>query len=138
MRVPNEDTVCRFVPTDKWVERDKRPHQKAFRQKGLSVWDEDELSKQGSTLGHLQAVHFNTHGQAHHKVEDYYNLASKVEQEENVDCEVEVVFRPDECLPSLVQWDDAHAQVEVIKGKEDLPLEYRRRLAASAQAIPPP
>ena len=140
MLVPDTDTVCRFIPSapDKWIVRDNRPHQRAFRQIGLSVWNQDELIKQGSTLGHLRAAHFNTHGQAHHKVEDYYRLAEQVEQEEKVECKIKVVFRPKEAPTKLAQWRDAHVQVEVTSGQSDLPLEYRRRLAANAQSVVPP
>ena len=138
MPVPLEDIVCRFIDPDKWTKRDKRPNQRAFKQAGLSVWNQNKLHKCGASLEDLLIGRLRGWGQAHHSVEDYLTLAQSVEQEEGIPCKVRVEWRPCETPSAWWEWRYAHVQVEVTEGESDLHLEYRRRLAANSRHVVPP
>ncbi len=140
MPVPPDDMICRFINPDRntWNANLNRPTQRAFKQAGLSVWHQARLSEWNVALEDLLIVNLSGYGQAHHQVGDYLDLAKQVAQEEDIPCEVQVEWRPDEVSEPWWQWRYAHVQVEATAGPADFPLELRRLLAANARAIIPP
>lgn len=142
MPVPPDDIICRFINPDPksrtWNSNLNEPTQRAFKQVGLSVWHQERLHQQKVALEALLIENLTGYGQAHHQVKDYFHLALEVARDENVRCQVEVEWRPDEVTEHWWQWRYAHVQVEATEGPPDFPLEFRRRLAANARVVIPP
>ena len=140
MSVPDRDIVCRFIKPhrDTWNPNLNQPTQRAFKQRGLSVWHRDRLRARGVSLQDLLIQNLDRYGQAHHTAGDYRKFALQVTQNENVRFQVQVEWRPDDVTPPWRQWSYAHVHVEATEGEKDFPREFRRLLAANARCVVPP
>ena len=138
--VPSDDVMCRFIKPEKgkWNTNLGLPLPRAFKQDDLSVWSKNELRTQNAEPADLLIDNLAGHAQACHRAQEYLDYAEQVAQEEGIECEVQVVWRPDKVDSPWYRWKDAHAQVEALEGPRDLPLEFRRRLAANAKYVVPP
>jgi hypothetical protein len=135
--VPSDDVMCRFIKPEqgKWNTNLGLPLQRAFKQDDLSVWSKNKLRTQNAEPADLLIDNLAGHAQAYHRAQEYLDYAEQVAQEEGIECEVQVVWRPDKVDPPWYRWKDAHAQVEALEGPRDFPLEFRRRLAANAKCV---
>ena len=138
--VPSDDVMCRFIKPEqgKWNTNLRLPLQRAFKQDDLSVWSKNKLRTQNAEPADLLIDNLAGHAQAYHRAQEYLDYAEQVAQEEGIEYEVQVVWRPDKVDPPWYRWKDAHAQVEALEGSRDFPLEFRRRLAANAKCVVPP
>ena len=138
MPVPPDDTLCRFINTDKWNFNLNLPTQRAFKQAELSVWNLGELHENNVHPEELLIEGLVGCGQSHHTAGDYLRIAIEVAQEEDIPCQVQVEWRPEKVTEPWWQWRYAHVQVEATEGPVDFPLEFRRRLAANSRFKVPP
>ena len=138
--VPSDDVMCRFIKPEqgKWNTNLRLPLQRAFKQDDLSVWSKNKLRTQNAEPADLLIDNLAGHAQAYHRAQEYLDYAEQVAQDEGIEYEVQVVWRPDKVDPPWYRWKDAHAQVEALEGPRDFPLEFRRRLAANAKCVVPP
>ena len=138
MPVPPDDMLCRFISPDKWNHKLNLPIQRAFKQVDLSVWHRDQLLQRKIQIEDLLIENLVGCGQAHHTVDDYLKFAHTVTQDEGIQCQVLVEWRPDEAGAPWWGWRYAHVQVEAMEGPGDFPLEFRRLLAANSRHRIPP
>ena len=138
--VPSDDVMCRFIKPErgKWNTNLRLPLPRAFKQDDLSVWSKNKLRTQNAEPADLLIDNLAGHAQAYHRAQEYLDYAEQVAQEEGIEYEVQVVWRPDKVDPPWYRWKDAHAQVEALEGPRDFPLEFRQRLAANAKCVVPP
>ena len=140
MPIPNDDVLCRFIRPGRgyWNPQTNEPLQRAFKQVDLSVWHQGRLHDNGVALHELLIENLSGYGQAHHTVQRYLEIAQSIAQEEGEPFQIQIEWRPNAVTEPWRQWRYAHVQVEVTAGPQDFPLEFRRRLAANAQAVVPP
>lgn len=137
--VPADDAVCRFVRKEDWSSKFHRPKQKAFNQDNPSVWHCGRIQESGYSLEDLQIEHLESSGQMRHNVRDYLLAADEVEKETGQECDLQVVWRPDDCYVSgpWRRWNYAHAQVEMLDGRQKLPPALRWKLCVRGTKIQP-
>ena len=137
--VPPDDVVCRFVRQQDWSKKFRRPKQKAFNQNNPSVWHCCRIQSSGYTLEDLQIEHLHASGQIHHKVRDYLLAADEVASETGHVCDLRVIWRPEDAFVSGLwrRWNYAHAQVEMLDGRQKLPPPLRWKLCIWGTKIEP-
>ena len=140
MPVPTDDVLCRFVRPRDWSWRENRPKPSAFKQANLSVWHKGRLCAKAVSLNELRIEHLAECGQAHYRSGDFVEAAAKASQLEEVEFQVHVEWRPEDCYVAVPwrQWAYAHVQVETLLGPRNFLVEFRRQLCLNAQMTVPP
>lgn len=129
------DILCRFIRTKDWSTNFKRPTPQAFKQAGLSVWHKGWLDQRSVSLESLRIDSLEGAGQAHHAVEDYHRLADQLA------LQVEIKHTPENVLPQLKRWKDAHYDVypgDIPTVGMVLPQKLRNLLTVNAKVLIPP
>ena len=116
--VPSDDAMCRFIKPEqgKWNTNLRLPLQRAFKQDDMSVWSKNKLRTQNAKPADLLIDNLAGHAQAYHRAQEYLDYAEQVAQEEGIECEIQVVWRPDKADPPWYRWKDSHAQIEALEG----------------------
>ena len=150
MSVPLENILCRFVPgnREKWSQENQRPRPRAFKENhGLSVWDVNLLKEQGVEISDLLIGSLKGHGQVHHSVKTYFEVAHVAEQALGVRMIIAVERRSEEqyVMEGWRQWAYAHVQVEYsgdpmasTEAQESVCVYFRQQMTMNASLTIPP
>ena len=144
MPVPLDDIVCRFINPTNWSARENGPREGAFKpqrgQANISVWHNDRLLERDVRLEDLLIENLVGFGQAHHRAEDYTDLAREVSEKSGEPFEVQVEWRPedDHVEPPWRRWRYAHVQVEAIAGPAQFLRRFRKLLTVNSRVVIPP